>query len=94
MTKKQTIKAAEEAFLKKILGFEYEEIKTTDEYDSDMNLLKRKTETVRKFVPPDTNAVLSWLRENCPEKWAVSEKKQTEELYSGVIILPEVNEVE
>lgn len=92
MNKKETIKAAEQAYLKKILGFEYEEVKTTDEYDSDMNLIKSKKETVKKFSPPDVGAVLDWLRDNCPERWAVSKTKDDE--YSGVIILPEVDELE
>lgn len=92
MNKKATIKAAEQAYLKKILGFEYEEVKTTDEYDSEMNLIKSKRETVKKFSPPDVGAVLDWLRDNCPERWAQSKAKDDE--YSGVVILPEVDNLE
>lgn len=92
MNKKAAIKAAEDAYLKKILGFEYEEVKTTDEYDGEMNLIKSKKETVRKFSPPDVGAVLDWLRDNCPERWSASQAKEDE--YSGVIILPEVDELE
>lgn len=93
MTKRERIRAAEDAYFKKILGFEYEEVKTIDEYDENKELSKRKTETTRKYSPPDCAALLAFLKTSCPEKWDSSPKKE-EQSDSGVIILPEVEELE
>lgn len=93
MTKKQRIRAAEEAYFKKILGFEYEEVKTTDEYDANQSITKRKTETVRKYSPPDSAALLSYLKTNAPDKWDTVRDTDSESEF-GVVLLPEVGSAE
>lgn len=86
------IKKAQNAYLRKICGFSYKEVKTTEEYDADGRLTKSKTETVSKRVLPDSNALLEYLRAKAPEKWGGAATADGTDC--GVVILPEVESCE
>jgi len=53
----------ENALLKRALGFDYEETKTTTEDD------KIKFETSTKHAAPDTTACIFWLKNRKPKEW-------------------------
>ena len=93
MTKKQRISLAEDAYFKKILGFLQEEVKTTEEYDSKNNLTKQKVERTKKYVAPDSDALLKYLKANAPERWGEKQSSSDSDT-SGVVLLPEVTELE
>lgn len=54
----------ENALLKRALGYEYEETTTMTSYDG-----KETTKTVKKHIPPDTTAIIFWLKNRKREQW-------------------------
>lgn len=54
----------EESLLKRALGFEFTEV-TQELVGSELKV----TKTVKKYVPPDTTAVIFWLKNRKPEAW-------------------------
>lgn len=84
---KKQIKEAEDALIKKMLGYEYEEVKVITESDGE-NVSKVKTEKATKHVQPDTNVIISWLKANYPEKWGEAKEDKLNEY--GVVLLPSV----
>lgn len=90
----KNIQKAERAYFKKICGFEYSEVKTTDEYDENGHLIKRKKETSKKRVLPDSGALYEYLCKSAPEKWAAANQSAEEKGAYGVVMLPEVKENE
>ena len=62
---------AEQALLRRALGFEQQEIYMEDIIDKKsgevVELAKRKI--VKKTVPPDVRALLFWLKNRYPESW-------------------------
>ncbi len=54
----------ENALLKRVLGYEYKEVKT--ETDSDGYT---KTTVIEKYEKPDTTAQIFWLKNRRPDKW-------------------------
>lgn len=64
----------EDALLKRALGFEYVETKTTTERAFDQMANKyvqavTKVERITKMVVPDTGACMAWLKNRRPDKW-------------------------
>lgn len=59
----------ENALLKKALGYDYDEVKTIVGFPDENGNRPIKTETTRKHVPPDVNAMLLWLNNRRPDKW-------------------------
>lgn len=58
----------ENALLRRALGFEYEETKSTvEEGGSGQN--KRKVEKTKRVIPPDTLAAKWWLMNRKPAEW-------------------------
>lgn len=86
------IKKAERAYLKKICGFSYKEIKTSEEYDSDGQLIKSKKETTTKCVLPDSDALFDYLQRKEPSRWGSN--GADDERGCGIVILPEVEKLE
>ena len=79
--KRQTpAKQAEDALLKRALGFKQEEIHSEDIVDKktgeQLELLKRRI--VSKEIAPDVRALLFWLKNRCPQRW---NEKQPESNY-------------
>jgi len=72
-------KQAEDALLKRALGFEHKEIHSEDLVDKktgeQLEMLKRRV--VSKEVAPDVRALLFWLKNRCPKRW--SEKQQQDD---------------
>jgi transposase-like protein len=55
----------EDALLRRVLGYEYEETKIIATKDGKAV----RVEKIRKFVPPDVTAQIFWLKNRQPEKW-------------------------
>ena len=88
----KNIQKAERAYLRKICGFVYKEVKITEEYDPDGNLTKSKKETASKRVLPDSDAISEYLRRKAPEKWGGAGSDEAG--ICGVVILPEAEDCE
>ncbi|MBU8902730.1 MAG: hypothetical protein KOO69_08320 [Victivallales bacterium] len=73
-------KQAEDALLRRALGFQQKEIYSEDMVDKktgeQLEILKRRI--VNKEVAPDVRALLFWLKNRCPQRWS---EKQTENNY-------------
>jgi len=72
-------KQAEDALLRRALGFKQKEIHSEDMVDKktgeQLEILKRRV--VSKEVAPDVRALLFWLKNRCPKRW--SEKSQQDD---------------
>jgi len=55
----------EEALLKVALGYEYEETEIIASKDGKTSRVRK----VKKVVPPDTTAIIFWLKTRNPSKW-------------------------
>lgn len=53
----------ENALLKRALGYSYTEKMVSNGPDG------RTTKVTEKFIPPDTAALIFWLKNRCPKKW-------------------------
>lgn len=73
-------KQAEDALLRRALGFKQKEIYSEDMIDKktgeQLEILKRRI--VSKEVAPDVRALLFWLKNRCPKRWS---EKQTQNDY-------------
>jgi len=73
-------KQAEDALLRRALGFQQKEVYSEDMIDKktgeQLEMLKRRV--VSKEVAPDVRALLFWLKNRCPQRWS---EKQTENNY-------------
>ena len=73
-------KQAEDALLRRALGFKHKEIHSEDMVDKktgeQLEILKRRI--VSKEIAPDVRALLFWLKNRCPQRWS---EKQTESGY-------------
>lgn len=58
---------AEDSLLKKIRGYHHDEIYYKWEDNGRGSLKRVKQKTVRKYVGPDVNAIMAWLRAHYPE---------------------------
>ena len=65
-------KQAEDALLRRALGFQQKEIYSEDMIDKktgeQLEILKRRI--VNKEVAPDVRALLFWLKNRCPQRWS------------------------
>ena len=70
-------KQAEDALLRRALGFKQKEIYSEDMVDKktgeQLETLKRRV--VSKEIAPDVRALLFWLKNRCPQRWS---EKQTQ----------------
>jgi len=75
-------KQAEDALLKRALGFKQEEIHSEDIVDKktgeQLELLKRRI--VSKEVAPDVRALLFWLKNRCPQRWSENQPENNYDL--------------
>ena len=55
----------EEALLKAALGYEYEETEVIASKDGRNSRVKK----TKRVVPPDTTAIIYWLKTRNPSKW-------------------------
>jgi hypothetical protein len=55
----------EQALIKRALGYEYEETEIVASKDGKTSRVKK----IKKEVPPDTNAIIFWLKSRNPKKW-------------------------
>ncbi len=58
----------ENALLKRALGYETEETRTTVREGGNYGMM-RQVERIKRFVPPDVNAQMFWLKNRQPERW-------------------------
>ncbi len=69
-------KQAEDALLRRALGFKQKEIHSEDMVDKktgeQLEILKRRV--VSKEVAPDVRALLFWLKNRCPQRWNEKQK--------------------
>lgn len=59
----------EDCLLKRALGYNYEEEKTSSKYEEDGTIKKTRVERIKKMVIPDTTAQIFWLKNRRPDKW-------------------------
>ena len=57
----------EQALLKRALGYEYEETEIVASKDGKTSKVKK----TKKEVPPDTTAIIFWLKNRNPKKWRI-----------------------
>lgn len=57
----------EQALLKRALGYEYEETEIVASKDGKTSRVKK----IKKEVPPDTTAIIFWLKNRNPKKWRI-----------------------
>lgn len=57
----------EQALLKRALGYEYEETEIVASKDGKTSKVKK----TKKEVPPDTTAIIFWLKSRNPKRWRV-----------------------
>lgn len=55
----------EQALIKRALGYEYEETEIVASKDGKTSRVKK----IKREVPPDTNAIIFWLKNRKPKKW-------------------------
>lgn len=55
----------EQALLKRALGYEYEETEMIASKDGKTSRVKK----TKKVIPPDTTAIIFWLKNRQPSKW-------------------------
>lgn len=55
----------EQALLKRALGYEYEETEIIASKDGKNSKVKK----TKKVIPPDTTAIIFWLKNRQPSKW-------------------------
>ncbi len=67
--KKPINELAEEAFLKNVLGFEYEEKQSEMNVDKDGNATVAKVRTITRHFRGDTTAQIFFLKNRMPEKY-------------------------
>lgn len=88
----------ENAFLKRITGYNAEEVRReyaieTDEYGNQVKVLKREI-VQTKHIPGDPRAAEFWLKNRMPDKYKDRPgDTEEEESGGGVIIIPAVKEV-
>lgn len=58
----------ENTLLKRALGFEYKETRKIAEITPDGER-KERVEVIQKYAPPDTSAIIFWLKNRKPEVW-------------------------
>lgn len=79
-TKSTPEKQAEDALLRRALGFQQKEVYSEDMVDKktgeQLEILKRRV--VSKEIAPDVRALLFWLKNRCPQRWS---EKQTQNDY-------------
>lgn len=58
----------ENALLKRAKGYEYEEVRIIQETDGN-GVVKKRQEKTMKHVPPDSTAIIYWLKNRLPDVW-------------------------
>lgn len=75
-------KQAEDALLRRALGFQQKEIYSEDMIDKksgeQLEILKRRV--VSKEIAPDVRALLFWLKNRCPQRWSEKQKQDNYDL--------------
>ena len=64
------ISKVENALFKKALGYEYEEVKTYISYNKAGEVVRKREERTKKHVPPDTTAMIFFLKNRSPDRWS------------------------
>jgi len=62
------VEEVEESLKKRANGFEYEEVHTEINEDKD-GKQRKSVKRIKKFVPPDTTAIIFHLKNRKPKKW-------------------------
>lgn len=75
----------ENALLKRALGYEYEEIRTEEEYGT----VTKKVIT-KKIVLPDTTAQIFWLKNRRPDQWRDKQDVEHSGQIGGVTIVNDI----
>lgn len=83
----------ENALLKRALGYEYEETTTeiediptnkVDEKGNPIYKQKKHIKKTKRFIPPDTVAMIFWLKNRKPEQWK-DKREQVVSTKDGVL---------
>jgi hypothetical protein len=69
---------AENALLKRVLGYTYEEKTTEMRIDEKGNTKPVVVKIVKKEVPPETTAIIFWLKNRRPDKWREKQSIEVE----------------
>jgi len=88
--KEEAIHKVENALFKRAMGYEYQEIKVHRVIRKDGTVYERQ-EVMKKHMPPDTTAIIFFLKNRAPDRWA--DRKETaielDKLPKLIIELPE-----
>lgn len=68
----------ENALFKSAIGYEYEEVKQIIEKD-EMGKDRKRVEKITKYSPPNTTAIIFWLKNRKPDVWMDRKAKDFED---------------
>ena len=88
--KEAAIEKVENALFKRAIGYDYQEVKVYRTTRKDGTVYERQ-EIVKKHMPPDTTAIIFFLKNRAPDRW--TDRKETaielDKLPKLIIELPE-----
>ena len=79
----------EESLFKKAMGYEYEETKQIIEKDV-MGKDRKRVEKVKKYYPPDSTAIIFWLKNRKPGEWRDRRDSTIDVKSENVVIIDDI----
>lgn len=79
----------EESLFKKAMGYEYEETKQIIEKD-EMGKDRKRVEKVTKYYPPDSTAIIFWLKNRRPGEWRDRRDSTVDVKSENVVIIDDI----
>ena len=79
----------EESLFKKAMGYEYEETKQIIEKD-EMGKDRKRVEKVTKYYPPDSTAIIFWLKNRKPGEWRDRRDSTIDVKSENVVIIDDI----
>ena len=79
----------EESLFKKAMGYEYEETKQIIEKD-EMGKDRKRVEKVKKYYPPDSTAIIFWLKNRKPGEWRDRRDSTIDVKSENVVIIDDI----
>lgn len=79
----------EESLFKKAMGYEYEETKQIIEKD-EMGKDRKRVEKVTKYYPPDSTAIIFWLKNRKPGEWRDRRDSTVDVKSENVVIIDDI----
>ena len=64
-------------------GYETVEIHTDTIEDRDGNIISKKTNVIKKQVPPSVSEIISYLCKHAPDRWRIVPQESLNEIIEG-----------